>query len=70
MTTIDDMRRKFSNQRQWRDFMASVHESVGFPCAATYPMMMDALRAGRAWFSVGAARASTWLGAEPADLKT
>jgi hypothetical protein len=70
MTTIDDMRRKFSNRREWRDFIASVHDSVTLPCAATYPMVMDALRSGRAWFSLGAARASTWLGGQPDELET
>jgi hypothetical protein len=57
MTTIDDMRRKFPNRRQWRDFIASVHDTVTLPCAATYPMVMDALRSGRAWLSWGAVRA-------------
>jgi hypothetical protein len=32
-----------------------------YPCAVTYPMVLDALRSGRAWFSDGAARASNWL---------
>lgn len=55
------MTRKFSNHRQWREFVAAVHESVSFPCVATYPMVLSALRSGRVWFNVGAARASTWL---------
>jgi hypothetical protein len=69
MTTIDDMRSKFPNRRHWRDFIASVHDTVTLPCAATYPMVMDALRSGTAWFSLGAVRASTWLVAQPAELK-
>ncbi len=64
------MRQKFSNHRQWRDFIASVHASVTIPCTATYPIVLDALRAGRTWFSLGAARASTWLGADPAEAVT
>jgi hypothetical protein len=61
MTNFDDMRRKFSNHRQWRDVISAVHESMTYPCAVTYPMVLDALRSGRAWFSDGAARASNWL---------
>jgi hypothetical protein len=61
MTNLDQMRRKFSNHRQWRDFIAAVHESVTHPCSATYPMVLGALRSGRAWFNDGAARASNWL---------
>ena len=51
MTHFDDMTRKFCNHRQWRDFVAAVHESVAYPCAVTYPMVLGALRSGRAWFS-------------------
>jgi hypothetical protein len=58
MTNFDDV---FSNHRQWRDFIAAVHESVTYPCTVTYPMVLGALRSGRAWFNDGAARASSWL---------
>jgi len=61
MTHFDDMRRKFSNHRQWRDFVSAVHESVAYPCSVTYPMVLDAVRSSRSWFSDGAARASSWL---------
>ncbi|MGB6307301.1 MAG: hypothetical protein WBF89_05855 [Steroidobacteraceae bacterium] len=60
-TPFDDMRRKFSNHRQWRDFVAAVQDSVTYPCSATYPMVLSALRSGKAWFSDGAARATNWL---------
>ena len=53
--------RKFSNHRQWRDFIAAVHESVSYPCSVTYPMVLEAVRSGRAWFSDSAALASSWL---------
>lgn len=46
----------FSNHRQWREFIAAVHESVTYPCAVTYPKVIGALRSGRDWFSGGAAR--------------
>jgi hypothetical protein len=61
MRNLHDVRRKFSNHRQWREFIAAVHESVTSPCAATYPMVWNALRSSRAWFYDGAARASNWL---------
>jgi hypothetical protein len=61
MTNFDDVRRKFSNHRQWRDFISAVHESVSYPCSVTYPMVLEAVRSGRAWFSDGAALASSWL---------
>src|SRR5260370_33059153 len=58
MANFDDV---FSNHRQWRDFIAAVHESVTYPCTVTYPMVLGALRSSRAWFNDGAARASSWL---------
>ena len=65
MTNFDDMRRKFSNHRQWREVISAVHDSMTYPCAVTYPMVLNALRSSRAWFSDGAARATSWLsGAE------
>jgi len=59
MNDFQDFKRKFSNNRQWREFVAAVHESVTYPCAVTYPKVIGALRSGRDWFSDGAARAST-----------
>ena len=61
MTNFNHVRRKFSNHRQWREFMAAVHESVTYPCSVTYPVVLGALRSGRAWFYDGAARATNWL---------
>jgi hypothetical protein len=61
MNDFDDSRKKFSNHRQWREFIAAVHESVTQPCAITYPKVIGALRSGRDWFSDGAALATTWL---------
>jgi hypothetical protein len=49
---------EFSNHRKWREFVTAVHESVTSPCAVTYPKVIGALRSGRDWFNVGAARAS------------
>ena len=61
MSDVEDIKSKFSNDRQWRDFVTVVHDSVTYPCAVTYPKVIGALRSGRAWFSDGAARASRWL---------
>jgi hypothetical protein len=61
MANFDHVRRKFSNHRQWREFIAAVHESVAYPCSVTYPVVLSALRSGRAWFYDGAARATNWL---------
>jgi len=61
MSELQDFKRKFSNNRQWREFVSAVHESVTYPCAITYPKVISALRSGRDWFSDGAARASSRL---------
>jgi hypothetical protein len=61
MNELQDFKRKFSNNRQWREFVTAVHESVTYPCAVTYPKVISALRSGRDWFSGGAARASSRL---------
>jgi hypothetical protein len=61
MANFDNVRREFSNHRQWREFIAAVHESVAYPCSVTYPMVLRALQSGRAWFSGGAVRATSWL---------
>jgi hypothetical protein len=68
MSDVDDIKSNFSNHRQWRDFVTVVHDSV--TCAVTYPKVIGALRSGRAWFSDGAVRASSWLDAQIAALET
>jgi hypothetical protein len=50
MTTFAHMRR-FSNHRRWQDFITAIHDSVTQPCSVTYPVVLGALRSGRAWFS-------------------
>jgi len=57
----DDESRKhaFVNRRDWGSYLAALQS------AATYPKVMEAVRSGQAWFTDGAAHASTWLmGAE------
>jgi hypothetical protein len=48
---------RFSNHRQWREFVTAVHESVTYPCTVTYPKVINALRSGRNWFHDEAVRA-------------
>ena len=38
MKTLEDIRRKFSNRRQWRDFLSAVQ------CPVNYPLVLNALR--------------------------
>lgn len=56
MTNFDDMTRKFCNHRQWRDFIAAVHDSLAYPRSMTYPAVLSALRSSRAWFNGTTAR--------------
>jgi hypothetical protein len=62
MSDFQDFKRKFSNNRQWREFVSAV-QSVTYPCTVTYPKVISALRSGRDWFSEGAARTSSTLSA-------
>jgi hypothetical protein len=68
MNDFEAIKSKFSNHRQWRDFVTVVHDSV--TGAVTYPKVIGALRSGRAWFNDGAARASSWLNAQTVALET
>jgi hypothetical protein len=38
MKTLQDIGRKFSNRRQWRDFVSAVQ------CSVNYPVVLNALR--------------------------
>jgi hypothetical protein len=62
LTHFDDVKSKFLNHRQWREFIAAIHGSVTHPCAVTYPKVLSALRSGRAWFSDGAG-CTRWMSA-------
>jgi hypothetical protein len=44
MTQALDIRRRFSNNRQWREFIKAVQDSVTYPCSVTYPMVLGTLR--------------------------
>jgi hypothetical protein len=49
---FEDFKRKFSNRRQWREFVAAVQ------CSVNYPAAINAVRSGTKWFSDGLAQAS------------
>jgi len=52
VNAFEDIKRKFSNQRQWRDFVVAAQNSVNYPAA------VNTLRSGTQWFSDGLAHAS------------
>lgn len=54
-SALEDIKQKFTNQRQWRDFVSAVQ------CSVNYPAAINSLRSGTKWFSDGLAQASTCL---------
>jgi hypothetical protein len=52
MDALEDIKKRFSNQRQWRDFAAALQGS------GNYPAIVSTLRSSGRWFSEGLARAS------------
>jgi hypothetical protein len=52
VNAFEDIKRKFTNQRQWRDFISAVQ------CSVNYPAAINTLRSGTKWFSEGLAQAS------------
>jgi hypothetical protein len=54
-SAFQDIKQKFSNQRQWREFVSAVQ------CSVNYPAAINSLRSGTKWFSDGLAQASTCL---------
>jgi hypothetical protein len=55
VSAFEDIRQKFTNQRQWREFASAVQVSVNYPAA------INTLRHGTKWFSDGLAQASSCL---------
>ena len=45
-SAFQDMRRKFTNQRQWREFVSALQCTVNYPAAVAHT-----LRAGKKWFN-------------------
>jgi hypothetical protein len=54
-SAFEDIKQKFSNQRQWREFVSAVQ------CSVNYPAAINSLRSGTKWFSDGVAQASSCL---------
>jgi hypothetical protein len=52
---LEDIKQKFTNQRQWREFVSAVQ------CSVNYPVAISSLRSSTKWFSDGLAQASTCL---------
>jgi hypothetical protein len=52
---FEDIRQKFTNQRQWREFVSAVQ------CSVNYPAAVNSLRSGTKWFSDGVVQASSCL---------
>jgi hypothetical protein len=52
---FEDIKQKFTNQRQWREFVSAVQ------CSVNYPSAINSLRSGTKWFSDGLAQASSCL---------
>ena len=55
VNAFEDFKRKFTNQRQWREFVSAVQ------CSVNYPAAINTLRSGTKWFSDGLAQASSCL---------
>ncbi|HEY2781627.1 MAG TPA: hypothetical protein VGI90_12660 [Steroidobacteraceae bacterium] len=45
-SAFEDIRRKFTNQRQWREFVSALQCTVNYPAAVA-----GTLRAGKKWFN-------------------
>jgi hypothetical protein len=44
-SAFEDIRRKFANQRQWREFVSALQ------CTVNYPAVVNTLRSGKKWFN-------------------
>ncbi|HZE44378.1 MAG TPA: hypothetical protein VE058_11370 [Steroidobacteraceae bacterium] len=55
VNAFEDIRRRFANQRQWREFVSAVQ------CSVNYPAAINTLRSGTKWFSDGLVQASSCL---------
>jgi len=64
VNAFEDFKRKFSNQRQWREFVSAVQ------CSVNYPAAINTLRSGSKWFSDGLAQASSCLATTALKLPT
>jgi hypothetical protein len=44
-SAFEDIKQKFSNQRQWREFVSALQ------CTVNYPAVVSTLRSGKKWFN-------------------
>jgi hypothetical protein len=44
-SAFEDIKRKFTNQRQWREFVCALQ------CTVNYPAVVSTLRSGKKWFN-------------------
>jgi len=52
VNTLDDMSQRFSNQRQWREFLSAMQ------CSVDYSAVINTVRAGTKYFYDGLVRVS------------
>ena len=52
---LTNHKQKFTNRRQWREFVSAVQ------CSVNYPAAINSLHSGTKWFSDGLAQASSCL---------
>ena len=45
-SALEDIRRKFTNQRQWREFVSALQCTVNYPA-----VVANTLRSGKKWFN-------------------
>jgi hypothetical protein len=43
-SAFEDIKRQFTNQRQWREFVSALQ------CTVNYPAVVNTLRTGKKWF--------------------
>jgi len=43
-SAFEDIKQKFTNQRQWREFVSALQ------CTVNYPAVVNTLRTGKKWF--------------------
>ena len=52
---IEDIKQRFTNQRQWREFVSAVQ------CSVNYPAAINSLRSGTQLFSDGLAQVHAFV---------
>jgi hypothetical protein len=55
MQDDNELKHTFLNRRDWGSYLSALQN------AANYPMVLEAVKSSRAWFTEGASQASSWL---------